>query len=64
LEKNFMNLSQVTSAQIAIAVVVLLMLAAALAILFSVRKRCTARLRAQFGGSEYNHTVQEGGNRR
>ncbi len=59
-----MNLSQVTSSQIAIAVVVLLMLAAALAILFSVRKRHTARLRAQFGGSEYNRTVQEGGNRR
>jgi hypothetical protein len=59
-----MNLAQVTSTQIAIVVVVLLMLAASLAILFSVRKRRTQQLRTQFGSSEYNRTVKEGGNRR
>jgi hypothetical protein len=58
-----MNLAQVTSAQIAIVLVVLLLLAAALAILFSFRKRRTQQLRTQFGSSEYNRTVKEGGNR-
>ncbi len=59
-----MSLSQVTSTQIGIVIVVLLMLAAAIAILFSVRKRRTQRLRAQFGGNEYARTLKEGGNRR
>ncbi len=40
------------------------MLAAAIAILFSVRKRRTQRLRAQFGGNGYARTLKEGGNRR
>lgn len=59
-----MNLAQVTTTQIAVVVVVLLLLAAILGILFSIRKRRTARLRAQFGGSEYDRTVRDGGSRR
>jgi hypothetical protein len=59
-----MNLSQVTTTQIAIIVGVLLVLAAALAISFSNKKRRTGRLRAQFGGKEYSRTVKEGGNQR
>jgi hypothetical protein len=59
-----MNLSQITTTQIGIVIVVLLMLAAGLVILFSIRKRRTERLRAQFGGPEYTRAVKEGGNRR
>jgi hypothetical protein len=59
-----MNLSQITTTQIGMAIAVLLMVAAGIAILFSVRKRRTERLRAQFGGSEYTRAVREGGNRR
>jgi hypothetical protein len=64
LEKVFMNLAPITTTQIAIVVVVLLLLAAILSILFSLRKRRTARLRTQFGGSEYDRTVRDGGSRR
>jgi hypothetical protein len=59
-----MNLSQLTTTQMGIAVIVLLMLAAGIAILFSIRKRRTERLRTQFGGSEYTRAVKEGGNQR
>jgi hypothetical protein len=59
-----MNLSQVTETQIGIAIVVFLMVAAGIAILFSIRKRRTQRLRTQFGGAEYSRAVKEGGNRR
>ena len=59
-----MNLSQITTTQIGIVIVVLLMLAAGLAILFSIRKRRTERLRNQFGGTEYTRAVKEGGNQR
>ena len=55
-----MNLSQVTTTQIGIVIAVLLLLAAALAILFSVRKRRTQHLRTQFGASEYTRAVKEG----
>jgi len=59
-----MNLPQVTTTQIGIVIAVLLLLAAALAILFSVRERRTQHLRTQFGASEYTRAVKEGGNRR
>ena len=59
-----MNLSQVTNTEIGIVVVVLLMLAAVMAYLYSVRKRRTRQLRTQFGDSEYTRAVKEGGNRR
>lgn len=59
-----MNLSQVTATQIGIAIASLLMVAAGIAILFSIRKRRTQRLRTQFGGAEYTRAVKEGGNRR
>ena len=59
-----MNLSEVTTTQIGIVIAVVLMLAAGVAILLLIRKRRTQRLRTQFGGSEYNRAVIEGGNRR
>src|SRR5271155_4910515 len=59
-----MNLSQITTTQIGIVIVVLLLLAAGIAILFSIRKRRTERLRTKFGGSEYTRAVEEGGDRR
>jgi hypothetical protein len=59
-----MNLSQITTTQIGIAIVVLLLLAIGMAIFVSIRKRRTERLRTQFGGSEYARAVEEGGNRR
>jgi hypothetical protein len=59
-----MNLSQITTTQIGIAIVVLLLLAAGIAILYSIQKRRTERLRTKFGGTEYNRAVEEGGNRR
>jgi hypothetical protein len=59
-----MNLSQLTTTQIGIAVAVLLMLAAGITILFSIPKRRTERLRTQFGGSEYTRAVKEGGSQR
>jgi hypothetical protein len=34
-----------------------------IAIVFSIRKRKTERLRTQFGGAEYNRAVKEGGSR-
>jgi hypothetical protein len=37
------------------------LLVAAIAIFFSIRKRKTERLRTQFGGAEYNRAVIEGG---
>jgi hypothetical protein len=37
------------------------LLVAAIAIFFSIRKRKTERLRTQFGGAEYNRAVKEGG---
>jgi hypothetical protein len=39
------------------------LLVAGIAILFSIRKRKTERLRTQFGGAEYNRAVKEGGSR-
>jgi hypothetical protein len=40
------------------------MLVAGIAILFSIRKRRTERLRTQFGGAEYTRAMKEGGSRR
>ncbi len=58
-----MNLSVLSPVQIAITIVVAVLLVAGIAILFSIRKRKTERLRTQFGGAEYNRAVKEGGSR-
>jgi hypothetical protein len=59
-----MNLSGVSTTQIAIAIaVVLVVVAAGITIWFFVRKRRTQRLRTQFGSAEYTRAVTEGGSR-
>ncbi len=58
-----MNLSTLSTIQIAIIIAVVVLLVAGIAILFSIRKRKTERLRTQFGGAEYNRAVKEGGSR-
>ena len=58
-----MNLSALSTLQIAIIIAVAVLLVAGIAILFSIRKRKTERLRTLFGGAEYNRAVKEGGSR-
>ena len=58
-----MNLSALGTVQIAIIIAVVVLLVAGIAIVFSIRKRKTERLRTQFGGAEYNRAVKEGGSR-
>ena len=58
-----MNPSALSTVQIAIIIVVVVLLMAGIAIVFSLRKRKTDRLRTQFGGTEYNRVVKEGGSR-
>jgi hypothetical protein len=58
-----MNLSALSTVQIAVIIAVVVLLVVGIAILFSVRKRKTERLRTQFGGAEYNRAVKEGGSR-
>ena len=59
-----MNLSAISTTQIAIVIAVTVMVAAGIAIWVFIRKRRTERLRAQFGGSEYTRAVKEGGSQR
>jgi hypothetical protein len=59
-----MNLSEVSTTQIAIIIAVEVMVAAGIAIWLFTRKRRTERLRTQFGGTEYTRAVKEGGSRR
>jgi hypothetical protein len=60
-----MNLSELSTTQIGIAIVVVAVIAAAgIAIWFSIRKRRTQKLRAQFGSAEYTRAVNEGGSQR
>lgn len=59
-----MNFPEISTAQIGIVIVVILMAAAGIAILFSIRKRRTERLRTKFGGVEYTRAVKEGGSQR
>ena len=58
-----MNLSALSTVQITIIIAVVVLLVAGIAIVFSIRKRKTERLRTQFGGAEYNRAVKEGGSR-
>jgi len=60
-----MNFSEFSTTQIVVAIaVVAVIVAAGIAILFSIRKRRTGKLRAQFGGTEYARAVKEGGSQR
>lgn len=59
-----MNLSAVSTTQIAIVIAVVVIAAVGIGILLLTRKRRTARLRTQFGGAEYTRAVKEGGSQR
>jgi len=60
-----MNFSEFSTTQIVVAIaVVAVMIAAGIAVWFSIRKRRTEKLRAQFGGAEYSRTVRESGSQR
>jgi hypothetical protein len=59
-----MNFSALSSTQIETIIAIVLMAAAIIAIVLSLRKRRTERLRTQFGGAEYSRAVTEGGSRR
>jgi hypothetical protein len=60
-----MNWSALSTTQIVIAVaVVAIVVAATIAIWFSIRKRRTEKLRTQFGSAEYTRAVNEGGSQR
>ncbi len=59
-----MNLSAVSTTQIAIAAAAIVILVAGISVWYSMRKRRTSRLRNQFGGAEYARAVKEGGSQR
>ena len=59
-----MNFSALSSTQIETIIAIVLMIAASIAIVLSLRKRRTERLRTQFGEAEYSRAVTEGGSRR
>jgi len=58
-----MNLTALSTVQIAIIIAAVVLLVAGIAILFAIGKRKTERLRTQLGGAEYNRVVKEGGSR-
>jgi len=59
-----MNLSALSTTQLALIVGLVVIVFAGIATLLYMRKRRTVRLRNQFGGTEYTRAVQEGGNQR
>jgi hypothetical protein len=59
-----MNLSELSTTQIAIIAGVVVVLLAGMAAWLLLRKRRTKRLQSQFGGLEYARAVKEGGSRR
>lgn len=59
-----MNLSAISTTQIAIVIAVAFAVTACIGILLFTRKRRTNRLRNQFGGAEYTLAVKEGGSKR
>ncbi|MCX6543197.1 MAG: hypothetical protein NTV05_02145 [Acidobacteria bacterium] len=59
-----MNLSALTTIEIATISAVVVLVIAAIAMLFLLRKRRTGKLRSKFGGAEYDRAVKDGGNRR
>src|SRR5580700_9009686 len=58
-----MNLSAISTTQIAVVLAVVVLVVAGIVIWLSIRKRRTERLRTQFGGTEYTRAVTEGGSR-
>ncbi len=60
---NFSSLSALTTTQIEIAIAVAVIVVAAIVMSVVIRKRRTARLRAQFGGAEYTRAMKQGGSR-
>jgi hypothetical protein len=59
-----MNLSELSTTQLALIVGAVLLVAAGITTFLIVRGRRTARLRTQFGGPEYTRAIREGGNQR
>jgi hypothetical protein len=59
-----MNLSAVSTTQVAIFIAVVVMVVAGLSIWFFMRKRRTEKLREKFGGAEYTRAVKAGGSQR
>ena len=59
-----MNITALTTTELAAIIVFVVIMVAGLATLLSFRKRRTERLRNKFGGAEYARAVKEGGNRR
>ena len=59
-----MNISAISTTQIAIVIAVAVVVVVGIAVWLFTRKRRTERLRTQFGGAEYDRTLQEGGGRR
>ena len=59
-----MDLTALTTTELAAIIAVVAIVIAGIAMLFFLRKRRTERLRAKFGGAEYARAVKEGGNRR
>jgi hypothetical protein len=58
-----MNLSAISTTQVAI-IIAVVMVVAGLAIWLFMRKRRTERLRTKFGGAEYTRAVKDGGSQR
>ncbi len=59
-----MEFTNLSAREVSLLAAIVVVLAASLAIFFSLRKRRTARLRAKFGGAEYARTVEIDGNQR
>jgi hypothetical protein len=59
-----MNLSALSTTQIAVIIGVIVVLAAGIAVALFVQKRRTQKLRTQFGGAEYARALKEGGSQR
>src|SRR5271166_204283 len=59
-----MNLSALSTVQIAIIIAFAVIVIAGIAIWLFTGKRRTERLRTKFGGAEYTRAVKEGGSRR
>jgi hypothetical protein len=59
-----LNLSEIGTTQIVMAIAAALIVFAGIGVWLAIRKRRTERLRDRFGGAEYTRAVREGGGRR
>ena len=59
-----MNLAEISTTQIVLAAVLLVIVLASIGVWLFIRKRRTDKLRTQFGGAEYTHAVEERGSQR